>query len=305
MSKKPASLGGMVLNARPVPSTNLVSGTCGSGGQPYRPGQRLGDAGAVAARRVGVDLQVGLDVVDGWLRVVVHQVCARGIEDVVGLRVRDEVAALGQRPVVAGRNDQILAAEAAVGTWASDVDDPGEPHVVDRADRVGRLLDHHRPVGEVDGRQVVDRVGVGGQEQRARVHQLGEDDDAVRPGDLLEALVKRVGRGAAEAVVVDVERAGEVERVIDRMRGLGARHAVLELERADARLDAVGRRERFIVSAGTSAQAGASAAASASALVRVSRSMVSPPRVVRRREWHIRTGSSLPVSRQPRPRFGR
>ena len=30
MSKKPASLGGMVLNARPLPSTNFVSGTFGS-----------------------------------------------------------------------------------------------------------------------------------------------------------------------------------------------------------------------------------------------------------------------------------
>ena len=30
MSKKPASLGGMVLKARPVPSTNFVSGIFGS-----------------------------------------------------------------------------------------------------------------------------------------------------------------------------------------------------------------------------------------------------------------------------------
>ena len=245
MSKKPASLGGMVLKARPVPSTNFVSGIFGSARQPHRAGQRLGDAGAVAARDVGVDLQVGLDVLDRGLRVVVHEVGARGVEDVVGLRMRDEVAALGQRPVVAGRHDQVLAAEAAVGTGAADVDDPGEPHVVDRADRVGGLLDHHRAVAQVDRREVVDRVGVGGEEQRRRVHQLGEDDDAVRAGDLLEALAQRIGRGAAEAVVVDVERAGEVERVEDPFGGLGARHAVLELERADPRLDARGRRQRL------------------------------------------------------------
>ena len=186
--------------------------------QPHRAGQRLGDAGAVAARHVGVDLQVRLHVLDRRLRVVVDQVGARGIEDVVGLRMRDEVAALGQRPVIAGRHDQVLAAEAAVGTGAADVDDPGEPHVVDRADRVGGLLDHHRAVAEVDRREVVDRVGVGGEEQRARVHQLGEDDDAVRAGDLLEALAQRIGRGAAEAVVVDRERVGEVHRVVDLAR---------------------------------------------------------------------------------------
>ena len=169
----------MVLTDAPVPSMNFVSGTFGSPASLTVALQRLGDAGAVAARHVGIDLHVGLDVLDRRLRVVVDQVGARGIEHAVGLGMGDEVAALGQRPVIARRHDQVLAAQPAVGAGAADVDDPGEPHVVDRADGVRRLLDHHRAVGEVDGRHVVDRVGVGGQEQRVRVHQLREDDDVV------------------------------------------------------------------------------------------------------------------------------
>ena len=275
--------------------------------QPHRAGQRLGDAGAVGARRVGVDLQVRLDVLDRGLGIVVHEVGARGVEDVVGLRMRDEVAALGQRPVVAGRHDQVLAAEAAVGSRAADVDDPGEPHVVDRADGVRRLLDHHRAVAQVDRREVVDRVGVGGEEQRARVHQLGEDDDAVRAGDLLEALAQRIGRGAAEAVVVDVERAGEVERVVDRSAVSAVGTPSLNSSVPIARLDAVGADSDCTVSAGTSAQAGASAATSANALIRVGRIIVSssrepiccPPGLARS------TLDLLPISRQPRRRAQR
>ena len=60
-----------------------------------------------------------------------------------------------------------------------------------------------------------------------------------------EALDDRQRRGAAEAVVVDVERPGEVERVVDLLRGFGGRHAVLELERSRAGLDLVGRAERL------------------------------------------------------------
>ena len=195
----------MVLNACPVASTNLVSGTGGFGGEPDLAFQRGRDARAVAAGRVGVDLQVLLDVLDGGLGIVVGQKRAGGVEHVVRLRVGDEEAALGQRAVIAGRHDQVLAALAAVGAWEADVDDPAEPHVVDGAEPLRRLLDHHRAIGQVHGGEVVDRVGIGGQEQRLRVHQLGEDDDGVVLGaDALKALADRVGGGAAEAVVVDV-----------------------------------------------------------------------------------------------------
>ena len=50
-----------MLNALPLPSTNLVSGTGGFLPEPDLALERRGDARADAARRVGVDLQVLLD----------------------------------------------------------------------------------------------------------------------------------------------------------------------------------------------------------------------------------------------------
>ena len=129
-----------------------------------RPCQRLGDARPVSARRVGVDLHVRLDVLDRRLGIAVHQVGARGVEDPVRLRMGDEVAAFRKRAVVVRSDDQVLAAPAAVRSWAADVDDPREPHVVDGADAIGRLFDHHWPLREVDDGKVVDGVGVAGQE---------------------------------------------------------------------------------------------------------------------------------------------
>ena len=55
-------------------------------------------------------------------------------QDPVGPRVPDEEAALGQRAVVAGRNEEELAAGAAVGSGEAEVDDPLEPHVVEGAE---------------------------------------------------------------------------------------------------------------------------------------------------------------------------
>ena len=214
-------------------------------GQLHAALERRRDAGAERPRRIGVDLQVRLDVVDGGFRIVVDEVGPRRVQHVVGLGVRDEIAALRQRPVIVRTDDQILAAQPAVRTGAADVDDPGKPHVVDGPDRVGRLFDHHRTVRQVDPAEVVHRVGVCGQIERTGVHQLGEDDDVVVLGaDAGGALQERQRRGAAKTVVVDVQRVAEVERVGHLTRRLGARRAVLEVERADRRLDAVGRAER-------------------------------------------------------------
>ena len=80
----------------------------------------------------------------------------------------------------------------------------------------------------------------------AEFEQLGRDGNVVVVGaDALEALVEPQGRRAAETVVVDVQRAGEVERVKDLFRGLGAGCAVLEVQRTDGGLDPVGRTKRI------------------------------------------------------------
>ena len=72
------------------------------------------------------------------------------------------------------------------------------------------------------------------------VHQLGEDDDrVVLSSDALEALLNRVGRGSAEAVVVDVQAVGEGEEFLHRLGGFRGRRAVLEGQLAEAGLDDV------------------------------------------------------------------
>ena len=69
--------------------------------------ERRRDARADASRRVGIDLHVLLDVLDGRLRIVVYKERARCIEDPVRLRPRDVKAALGKRAVIARRHEQV------------------------------------------------------------------------------------------------------------------------------------------------------------------------------------------------------
>ena len=63
----------------------------------------------------------------------------------VGARVTDVAAALGQRPVVAGGDQQIAAALAAVRPGEAEIAHPAEPHVVKDAQGVRRGLHHHGP----------------------------------------------------------------------------------------------------------------------------------------------------------------
>ena len=144
------------------------------------PAQELGDRGAEPAWLVGIDLGEFLDRLDRRLRIgLVLQERAAEPHDAVGPGAGDEIPAFRQRAVVARRHDQVLAAFAAVGTGHSDVDDPAEPVVVDGAEKLGRRLQDHGALGEIEDAHDVDRVRVGRQEQRLGIHQLGEDEDLV------------------------------------------------------------------------------------------------------------------------------
>ena len=80
----------------------------------------------------------------------------------------------------------------------------------------------------------------------AEFEQFGRYGNVVVVGaDALEALVESQGGSSAKAVVVDVQCTGEVERIHDLPRGVGRRRAVLEVQRSDRRLDAVGGAERL------------------------------------------------------------
>ena len=203
--------------------------------------KRRRDARANASRRVGIDLHRLLDVLDGRLRIVVYKVTARCIDDPVRLRPRYVKATFRNRAVIARWQEQVSSAFAAIGAGEPDVDDPAEPHVVDGADPHGGLLDHHRALRQIHDAEVIDRIGVGREEQRLRIHQFGVNGDrVVLRADAEKALADRIGGCAAVAVEERVEAAGEIQRVVDLVDGFGARRTVLELKRADARLDLVG-----------------------------------------------------------------
>ena len=89
-------------------------------------------------------------------------------------------------------------------------------------------------------------VGVGGEEQRLGIHQLGEDEDFV----VLDAGVEKTSACGDDADAlhrVDERVVGvrEVDLVVGFFQRGFARRAVLEVERADDRIDLVGRGDRW------------------------------------------------------------
>ena len=101
------------------------------------------------------------------------------MSDSGGTGADDIEPTLGQRTVVAGREDKIFSAFTSIGSRRTEIGDPAPPGVVDRAERLGRRLEHHRPLGEIEDAHEIDGVRIGRQEQRLRIHQFGEDQDLV------------------------------------------------------------------------------------------------------------------------------
>ena len=230
----------------PLPSWNTAAGGSLILASLALAGKELGDGRADAARLVRVDLGELLDRLGRGLRIVlVLEERAAQDHQPGGPGTGDEVAALRHRTVVARREDEILAARAAIRARQAKIDDPAEPHVVQSPQHLGRHLEHHGPFGDVDEAQEVHGVGVGGEEQRLGIHQLGEDEDFV----VLDAGVEKASASGDQADTlhrVDERVVGvrEVDVVVGLFqRGL-ARRAVLEFERADARLDFVRRGDR-------------------------------------------------------------
>ena len=205
-----------------------------------------GDGHADAAGRVRIDPQVVLDDVDGGRRIVLGQEGAAQNDDPVRLGVRDVEAVFGQVTVVAWSHEQILAAFAAIRPRPAEVDDPAEPHVVERAERTGGCFHDHRSVREIDEAEIIDRVRIGRQEQRIGIHQFREQKDlVVLDARRLEAFEHRLHADALEGVGKGAERVSEIEIVVGRSRRFRARCAVLEMECPDTRLDTVGCGDRL------------------------------------------------------------
>ena len=95
--------------------------------------------------------------------------------------------AIGQRSVVSRTHDQVPATLGPVGAGDAKVGDPAEPHVIDSADDPGASsYGTSSTIGprSVDEADEVNRVAVRGQEQRRRVHQVGEQQDGVVLGPI-------------------------------------------------------------------------------------------------------------------------
>jgi hypothetical protein len=153
--------------------------------------------------------------------------------------------------VVVGREEEVLAARAVVGTGDPHVDDVAEPEVVDHAQRLRRRLDDRRPPGaQVEERRAVGRLGVRRQEQRARVRaRIGVADDLRRcDPDRPQAAAHGDQRRSRKSVEEHLDAPHQIEGVVDLGRRLGRRHPVEEVQRAERRLDPVGggqRRDRL------------------------------------------------------------
>src|SRR4029434_9514012 len=119
------------------------------------------------------------------------------IENMRSFRAADMETAIGKRTVIAWRNEKILASFPTVGARDADVDDPAEPHIIESTECHRWYLNHQRTLCQVEDRERVNGISVGGEKERVRVHQLGEDDHRVVLGaDTMKALANRIGRGA-------------------------------------------------------------------------------------------------------------
>ena len=130
--------------------------------------------------------------------------------------MRDEEPALRQRSGVVRPHDQILAALPAVGPRRAEVDHPAEPGVLHSAEKLGRSLQHHWSLAEIEGAHHVDRVGIRGQEQRLGIHQLFENDDlVVLDANAFQTLAEALDADATQIVHERAVGVGEVEVVVE------------------------------------------------------------------------------------------
>ena len=202
-----------------------------------RHGRRIGGIGQT------IDPRVLLHEVDTGFRVAIHHEAAPRGPQAECRRLHDEVA-VGNLATVAGRQDQELAASALVGPGESDVDHPAVPHVVERPQDLGRSLQHHRPVAQVDPHPAVGGLGIGRQEDGPRVHAVCEDRHRRVGRPQLEDFAAVVGLAhRRNRQQIRLHRPLEVQVVVQFFdRGL-IREAGEELERAQPGLDSVRHRD--------------------------------------------------------------
>ena len=131
-----------------------------------------------------IDLDALAEHLRSRVRLAVHEEAAKSQEVHIRWRLRDEIAAFRQLALVAGWDDQILAALALVRAGCAHVHDETEERVVDRAGSAARRnLDNGRPVGlQIEEAHAIHGIRVAGEQQRIGVEQLIVDDELVGLG---------------------------------------------------------------------------------------------------------------------------
>ncbi|MCY1175679.1 hypothetical protein D9M73_159260 [compost metagenome] len=128
----------------------------------------------------------------------------------VGLGATDKVAAIRNRTLVVGWQNQVFTPFTPIGSGRADVDDPAKPHVIQRAEGLGWHFNHQRSFRQVERCHRVDRIGVGREKERVGVHQLGENDHrVVFSANAVEALANRIGRGTRKTVHEGIDTPSE------------------------------------------------------------------------------------------------
>jgi hypothetical protein len=110
--------------------------------------------------------------------------------------------------------------------------------VIDDAEHVRWGFDHQRTVADIEPRHVVDALGIGGQEERLRVHQVFHDEQGlvVRPPPGWPSRPDRFRRRTRHGVEKGLHAAHEVEVVVDLLRGGIVRESVEDFESVPMRV---------------------------------------------------------------------
>ena len=146
------------------------------------------------------------------------------------------MVALGYCTLVSRRQQQVLAAPAAVGAGIAEVRQIEKEAVVDDAQHVRRHLDDRRAgLLQVDAGARVHAFGVVGQADvlRPAFTRLGVDDHAAGLADAVVAWVhveQGLHRDRGHEVQVRLRGALQVELVVELANALGRRIAAFELQ---------------------------------------------------------------------------
>jgi hypothetical protein len=207
-------------------------------------GRHARRVGELHRRRIGglrelIDLEVLLHRLDARLGRSIDQKGAEEEPVAVGARAHDDVTGR-HLTLVAGWQDEVLAAFAAVLAGDAHIGHPAVPEVIDATQHLRRDFEDQRAFLGVEPDEVVDRVVVGGELDGAGIDQVFPDHVGlvVRP-----ELADRVAHAGLvhdrDRHQISLQGARAIEVVVDLLHRVGRRIAVVQVQRADGTFNLV------------------------------------------------------------------